>query len=194
MITFNNIEENGQHDVVGNILTFTEIPNILKVETDGSLGTQAVCILSFDGNLRSTVSADSQYYITILGETITNVMSPSDANNKRFFIDDDEDCVAMSVARAFRNCGSIAADFNIIFSGSYVKLYAKTVGQKWQRNPVSTNIASQYLNVNYSSGGTSSSIYTNGKIDVDVYSGDSSDDSNYVTTLEKTADTSMWVM
>ena len=162
-ITYNN---NTDYNSV-NYLTFTEIPNILKVE-ENVLGRKASYIFCWEGNLRQSVSADSQYYVTFLGETVSNVMSPENANNKRFYISGYEDGTAASFARALRNCGSIAANFNIIHSGPYVYLDAKTIGGKWPNtpNPVQKNIPS----VNLSTSGTdgnSSSILFNSKIGVD---------------------------
>lgn len=178
-ITYNNLSS------PSNLLTFTEVPNILKVEEMVS-GIKSDISLEFEGNLRQTVTADSQYYISILGETITNVMDASKANNKRFFISADEDGTAMSVCRALRNCGSITADFNIIHSGNGVRLIAKTIGSKGLASPnsIQRNIPSDKLTVSIGEG-SSYSVLFNSKIDIDVYSGSTSDDNNYVTTLEK---------
>lgn len=178
-ITYNNLSS------PSNLLTFTEVPNILKVEEMVS-GIKSDISLEFEGNLRQTVTADSQYYISILGETITNVMDASKANNKRFFISADEDGTAMSVCRALRNCGSLTADFNIIHSGNGVRLIAKTIGSKGLASPnsIQRNIPSDKLTVSIGEG-SSYSVLFNSKIDIDVYSGSTSDDNNYVTTLEK---------
>lgn len=58
-----------------NMVTFTDIPNILKVE-ESINGTKAQLNFSFNGNLRSQVTADTQFYVTFLGETVSNVMNP----------------------------------------------------------------------------------------------------------------------
>jgi len=170
-----------------NMLTFTDIPNILKVEEYIS-GTRAEFNFTFNGNLRSQVTADTQFYVTFLGETVSNVMNPDDAKNKRFFISENESGTAMSFARALRNCSSIAADFHVIHSGSTVTLLAKTIGQKWSNmsNYIQRNIPTTYLSTN-GTDGNASSEYFGGKIDVDIYSGDTWDNNNdnYVTTLEK---------
>ena len=179
-ITYNNLTS------PSNILTFTEIPNILKLE-ENVTGVKANIDLDFEGNLRQSVTADSQYYITILGETITNVMDASNANNKRFFISGDEDGTAMSVARALRNCGGLAAEFNIIHSGPSVFLRAKTIGKKLNNisQAILRNIPSDNLTVS-AQDGNAYSVFFNSKIDVDVYKGNNvTDENNYVTTLEK---------
>lgn len=179
-ITYNNLSS------PSNILTFTEVPNILKLE-ENITGVKANIDLDFEGDLRQTVTADSQYYITILGETITNVMDASKANNKRFYISGDEDGTAMSVARALRNCGGLAADFNIIHSGPSVYIRAKTIGKKLNNisQAILRNIPSDKLTVS-AQDGSAYSVYFNSKIDVDVYrSNSANDEDNYVTTLEK---------
>lgn len=168
-----------------NMLTFTDIPNILKVSQPIS-GSKAVFYFDFEGDLRQSVTADSQYYVTFLGETVSNVMNPSDAKNKRFYISSDEDGTAMSFARALRNCGSIAADFNIIHNGPTVTLYAKTIGQKWSNvaNYIQRNIPTDKL-ATHGVDGNASSVFFGGKIDVNVFSADTYSNEAYVTTLEK---------
>lgn len=178
-ITYNNL------DSPSNIVTFTEIPNILKV-SENINGNKAFFNFFFEGDLRKSVTADSQYYVTFLGETVTNVMDASKANNKRFYISSNEDGTAASFARALRNCGGIAADFNIIHSGPDVYLVAKTIGSKWSNiaNYIERNIPEENLHTNGTDGNAYSSLW-NSKIGVDVYSGSSYDRNNYITSLEK---------
>ena len=178
-ITYNGVESPEK------MVTFTEIPNILKLE-EYIAGVKANVKLEFEGDLRATVTADSQYYITFLGETITSVMNPSNNNNKRFYISGDEDCTAMNVTRALRNCSSISAEFDIIHSGSGVILVAKTIGQKWNNinTELTTNIPNSKLTIS-TQNGSADSVFYKSKIDVDVYTGETTDQNNYVTTLEK---------
>ena len=168
-----------------NMLTFTDIPNILKVSQPIS-GSKAVFYFDFDGNLQQSVTADSQYYVTFLGETVSNVMNPRDAKNKRFYISGEKDGTAMSFARALRNCSSIAADFNIIHNGSTVTLYAKNIGQKWSNmaNYIQRNIPTDKLTT-HGVDGNASSVFFGGKIDVNVFSASTYSNEAYVTTLEK---------
>ena len=168
-----------------NMLTFTDIPNILKVSQPIS-GSKAVFYFDFEGNLQQSVTADSQYYVTFLGETVSNVMNPRDAKNKRFYISGDKDGTAMSFARALRNCGSIAADFNIIHNGKTVTLYAKTIGQKWSNiaNYIQRNIPTDKLTT-HGVDGNASSAFLGGKIDVNIFSAGTYSNDAYVTTLEK---------
>ena len=180
-IYYNNIEK----DNLPSILTFTEIPNILKVEEDIN-GTKATLTFTFNDGLRSTVTADSQYYVTFLGETVSNVMEPDKAKNKRFYISGDASGTAMSFARALRNCSGIAADFNIVNNNAQVFVTAKTIGQKWSNvsNYLQRNIPTQYMGVSAQDGNAYSVLF-NSKIGIDVYEGSSTDLTNYVTTLEK---------
>lgn len=177
-ITYNNLSS------PSNILTFTEIPNILKI-SENVTGTKCTIQFSMNNGLRQTVSADSQYYITLFGETITNVMSPENAKNKRFYISDDRVSTAMSIARAFRNCGGLNADFDIFGVNGVVEIIAKTIGSKiTTANYLQRNIPSQYMSVSVQDGDAFSVLF-NSKIDVDVYDSASANTSNYVTTLEK---------
>ena len=177
-ITYNNLSS------PSNILTFTEIPNILKI-SENVTGTKCTIQFSMNNGLRQTVSADSQYYITLFGETVTNVMSPENAKNKRFYISDDRVSTPMSIARAFRNCGGLNADFDIFGVNGVVEIIAKTIGSKiTTANYLQRNIPSQYMSVSVQDGSSYSALF-NSKIDIDVYDSASANTSNYVTTLEK---------
>lgn len=177
-ITYNNLSS------PSNILTFTEVPNILKI-SENVTGTKCNIQFIMGDNLRQTVSADSQYYITLFGETVSNVMSATEAINKRFYISNDAESTAMSIARALRNCGSLNADFDIFGNGGTVEIIAKTIGKKiTTANYLQRNIPAQYMGVSVQDG-NSYSILFNSKIDIDVYNSASVNVSNYITTLEK---------
>ena len=177
-LTYNNLDE------PTSILTFSDVPNILKVSED-TTGTNCIINLFFEGNLRQSVTADSQYYITIMGETVSNVMAPDMGRNKRFYISGDEDSTAMNVAMALRNCSNIAANYDVMVQGPDIYIKAKTFGRKGlNSSSLLTNIPSDNLSMNFTDG-ESYSILFNSKIMVDVYSGTSISLDNYVTTLEK---------
>lgn len=177
-ITYNNISS------PSNILTFTEIPNILKI-SENVTGTKCTIQFSMSNGLRQTVTGDSQYYITLFGETISNVMAPESANNKRFYISDDAESTAMSIARAFRNCGGLNADFDIFGNGSTVEIIAKTIGNKiTTANYLQRNIPGDKMSVSVQDG-SSTSILFNSKIQVDVYNSNPVNINNFITTLEK---------
>ena len=177
-ITYNNLSS------PSNILTFTEIPNILKI-SENVTGTKCTIQFSMSNGLRQTVTGDSQYYITLFGETISNVMAPESANNKRFYISDDAESTAMSIARAFRNCGGLNADFDIFGNGSTVEIIAKTIGKKiTTANYLQRNIPGDKMSVSVQDG-SSTSILFNSKIQVDVYNSNAASVNNFITTLEK---------
>ena len=177
-ITYNNISS------PSNILTFTEVPNILKI-SENVTGTKCTIQFSMSNGLRQTVTGDSQYYITLFGETISNVMAPESTNNKRFYISDDAESTAMSIARAFRNCGSLNADFYIFGNGSTVEIIAKTIGKKiTTANYLQRNIPGDKMSVSVQDG-SSTSILFNSKIQVDVYNSNAASANNFITTLEK---------
>lgn len=177
-ITYNSLSS------PSNLLTFTEVPNILKI-SENVTGTKCTIQFIMGDNLRQTVTADSQYYITLFGETVSNVMSATEAINKRFYISNDAESTAMSIARALRNCGSLNADFDIFGNGGTVEIIAKTIGKKiTTANYLQRNIPAQYMGVSVQDG-NSYSILFNSKIDIDVYNSASVNVSNYITTIEK---------
>ena len=177
-ITYNNLSS------PSNILTFTEVPNILKI-SENVTGTKCTIQFMMGNGLRQTVTGDSQYYITLFGETISNVMSPENTNNKRFYISDDAESTAMSIARAFRNCGGLNADFDIFGKGSTVEIIAKTIGKKiTTANYLQRNIPGDKMEVSVQDG-SSTSILFNSKIQVDVYNSNEASVNNFITTLEK---------
>lgn len=163
------------------LVTFTDVPNILKLVENitGYIGTFSFI---FQGNLQQTVTSDGQYYITFLDETITNVMNPNDAKNKRFYISSDPNSTAVSVAQALRCCPSIAAQFNVAYGDEEVELQGKTIGRKWTNvaNYFDTNIPASYMyTTQYDGSAYPEDIYMS-KVLVDVVDGD-----KYLTTLEK---------
>lgn len=173
------------------MLTFTDVPNILKLNEEVS-GTKALFQFFIGQNIKQTVTGDNQYHITLFGETISNVMSPQDANNKRFYISNNALSTAMSIAKAFRDCASLNADYNIYVSPAHyaVVLHARTIGKKLTMS----NYLDMYIpnvGTSFSQDGTpdptspSLTSLFQSKINVDVYSGATVDGDNYVTTLEK---------
>lgn len=178
------IKYNGQTRDEG-IVTFSEVPNILSVYEDisGTKGTLSLIIHS-----PWSITADSQYYFTLFGETITNVLSPQDAKNKKFYVSNSVASTAMSIAKAFRSCGSIAVDYTITTGtsttyGDTVVITAKTIGKKNFSINIDRNIPTNYITVAIQDDGSadeSSANFFNSKIDVEVWQGE-----NYVTTLEK---------
>lgn len=178
-ITYNNLSTSD----ATNLICFTDIPNILKIE-DNDGGTYANLTLTFQGNLSSQVTKDGQFYITFLGETITNVRNVSDSVNKNFYISTVNNVTAAYVARAFRNCPTIAANFRVEHNGATVKLIARAVGTVWGNasDVFQRNISDTYLTASVTDGASYADLY-GAKVNVDIYNGLDYDE--YVTTLEK---------
>lgn len=164
---------------VSNMLTFTDVPNILKI-TGGGGGGHCVFTFTFANNLQSTVTANSQYYVSFLNESVANTLSVENANNKRFYISNNASSTAASFAYALRCCQSLAADFEIMHNGDSVNLVAKTSGSKLGNvGYYSTNIPQNYLRASGQDG--SSGTLGSARINVDVLR----DSGVYVTTLTK---------
>ena len=96
-----------------NMLTFSDVHNILKVKDDvvGTLTSISITISP------TSTSSDGQYYITLLGETVTSVVNPSNASNKRFYLGNSirscrKSSVAISSASSLLNCNSEIILFN----------------------------------------------------------------------------------
>lgn len=161
-----------------NLITYTDIPNILKVVDTGG-GTYTTYTITLSGNLSSVTTKDGQWYISLLGETITNVTSPENAISKNFFIASANTSTAASICRALRNCSSIAANFVVRNSDNTIILTARAIGSMLSQMQFTSSIPSNYINGTGTDGSASSGLY-GAKIDVDVYS-----DNEYITTLEK---------
>lgn len=173
-----------------NMLTFTGVPNLVNVHQDiYAYVTQMPWIeIEINQGLYETVSADGQYYYTLLGETITSTRQPSNAKNKRFFISQDEDSTAYSMCLALRNCSSISAQFKIISDGETVRLMSKSYTTVLQgQNLVQTNFPEGIVETSMGIGTITDSTakdFIDSKIILDIYK-DSYNDRDYVTSLEK---------
>lgn len=172
-ITLNNLE--GEN----NLICFTDIPNILKV-SDTTGGTYTSLGLTLFDNLYSATTADTQWTITFMGESISNVLNYDSAVNKSFYVASDNASTAASIARALRNCPKIQTAFRIYQYGDYVSLEAREIGGIGTGDEqLGSNIPSQYLSIGGQDGSAYSQLYGS-KIDVDIFQG-----IDYITTLEK---------
>lgn len=168
---------NGQVRPSG-LITYTDIPNILKVE-DTDAGTRAVMTLLVTNNLSYITTEDGQWNITILGESISNVINVENAVSKNFYIGNSNATTAASICRALRNCPTIAANFKVMNDGNAITLTARSIGPVFSTNYFDTNIPTDYISYTVQDGTAASSLFAS-KIDVDIYSGN-----EYITTLEK---------
>ncbi len=170
-ITYNNRSSSNAK----NLVTFTDIPNILKV-TDASGGTKQTISLTFNGNLAGVTHTDP-WTITIQGETISSVDTYAEAINKSFFVSTSNNTTAASAARALRNCPNIAALYTVQQYQNGIILTARDIGSFTVT--VDSNIPVSYLSKTITQGSSQSQL-VGSKIDVDVYNG-----ADYITTLEK---------
>ena len=179
------INYNGAERSTG-ILTFSDVPNILQVK-ENIYGVKSQLTMQVVQDLKRDTEYNNQYYITLFGETITNVMSPQQATNKRFYVGNSDKDTAISIVRALRNCSSLAAEFNITTAttendGDTVVLTAKNIGFHNFTGNIDRNIPTYDLIfniVNEGSADDDGNKLFNSKIDVDVHSDE------YITTLEK---------
>lgn len=162
------------------LICFTDVPNIVTMSESIS-GNYAQIRLTFNSTLQTTVTATSQYNITILDETIENTMVPQNAVGRFFYIASDNSSTAASVAFALRACSSLNADWNITYNGSVVTMNARQIGGKLNvQNPIATNIPSNYLST-YTSDGTANSGLVGGKVMLGINDGNGTE----VTELMK---------
>lgn len=177
-----NIKFNNYTESPNNLICFTDIPNILKV-TDTTGGTKAVISISINSGFYSATTEDGQWTITIMGETISNVLSPANAINRNFYIGSAATSTIASIVKALRNCPTIAANFNVemlsVPNAYVVRLTARIEGEIGLNNAYTTNIPNDYITMSGTDGNSNSDLYGS-KIDVDIYS-----DGAYITTLEK---------
>lgn len=159
-----------------NLLCFDGVPNIIKVRDVDSGGTYGMITFSFKSGL--TATGDSQYSITILDNTITNVLNPANAVGQNFFIASDRASTAYSVARALRACPNVTANYRVVHNSYGVQLQALQKGSIFNQYAISaqTNIPSTYLTLT-ARDGTSTSTLANANVSVELVVG------GYTTTI-----------
>lgn len=156
------------------IVIFDQCPNIININ-EVKYGSKAI-IQIVVGSVPVLVLRDGQYSITVMGETVTNVISRSNENGKRFKLYQDRAATAVSIASALRNCQKLISLFNIYTSGRSIYLEAREIGTL--NVSVSSNLGSR-LGISVSEGDVFSQLYGQNIIaDVSV-------DGEYKTTLEK---------
>ena len=175
-----NITYNGLNNPTS-IITFTDVPNILKIKED-NYGMNTSVSLTVNNTLYGATTTDGQWKITFLGETISNVVDPARAINKLFVVMPTAADTAYSIARALRNCPTVSANYTVMTNNNVVTITSKIIGKiingRWT-SYFQTNIPWSHLNWAYQDGLTSAQLYQS-KIDVDIYN-----NGEYVTTLEK---------
>lgn len=181
-ITYNDITQ------PSNLITFTDVPNILKVEdTDG--GGNAEFYISIIAPFNDITTTNTQWYIKFLGDSVTNTVTPENAINKSFYVSSSMTSTAASIAKAFRNCSTVSANFVVEYTeynnNPAIKFTARAFGPVLEDYTskygayFDTNIDSTYITSNGVDGYANSDLY-GASIDADIYSM-----GNYVTTLTK---------
>ena len=161
-----------------NMLTFSDVHNILKIKDD-VVGTLTSIKLTIEPTSTST---DGQYYLTLLGETVTTVANPSNASNKRFYVGNSKAANAIYLAKALSSCPSIAANYYVYAQDGTCNIVAKIIGLVITdtKNMIQTNIPQNKYTVDLQNG-TSTSKLLGSRVVANIMS-----DDKYVTTLEKT--------
>lgn len=166
-----------------NMITLTDIPNILTLESDTIQGSKAELLITIS-NL-SSIDVSKEYTITINGMTITSTADK--ASNREFYITNanstsDKVAVATSITRALRNSNLVNYD---IYQGNdegilnaTIYIVAREVGEQYAISFSST--LGKVITTSIYDGSTTDEFIGN-KICVDIYSLN-----DYITTLEKT--------
>lgn len=186
---------NGFDNLDTSYIALTDIPNIITVEDSSGYFTGVYPTLKFRCNTSSLYgNPDGRFTISFFGETVTSVRYYENAVNKNFYISPNNYSTAASIARALRNCQSLASNFKIENNADYVVITGRkyflvnfqdgfsitdttgeyTQSQLWNNYFIFTS--SDYDD------GQNPSVLTNARVSVDIYSGETED---YVTTLEK---------
>lgn len=157
-------------------VTFTDIPNLVEIDNSADGFSLASLEITISGSW-STASHTDPWFVTINGETITGVDDFSNAINKNFFISSANTSTAASMAKAIRNCPSLAASFTVRSYENTVELLARNKGAfTWNTQ---TN-ATAYISFS-ASNGTVADELIGGTVEVSVLD----NSSNFITSLEK---------
>lgn len=132
-----------------NMLCFSDSYNILEYNANVT-GTNAYVLFTVTG-----LSTSTDYYLTVLDETITSTNEVKNATNKRFYVSSNNATTAYYIARALRCCDSLNADWNITNQSNTVLMTAKTMGNKISSSDIDTNMNLAPFIVT----GTSSNLY-----------------------------------
>ena len=157
-------------------VTLTDIPNLVEIDNSADGFSLASLEITISGSW-STASHVDPWFITINGETITGVDDFSNAINKNFFISSANTSTAASMAKAIRNCPSLAASFTVRSYQNKVELLARNKGAfTWS----TTTNATAYTSFSASNGSVSDELI-GGSVELSLLDGSS----NFITSLEK---------
>ena len=171
-LKYNNIPSTSATSFV----TLTDIPNLVEIDNSADGFSLASLEITISGSW-STASHVDPWFVTINGETITGVDDYRNAINKNFFISSGNTSTAASMAKAIRNCPSLAASFTVRNSVNKVELLARNKGAfTWS----TTTNATAYTSFS-ASNGTVADELIGGTVQVSVLD----NSSNFITSLEK---------
>lgn len=147
-------------------ILFDEVPNIITVK-DTESGSTSQIVLTFKNGFYAT--GNSQYAITILDNTISNVLNPQDAVGQNFYGSNNKESLAFSAARALRACPNVTANYNIGTSNETVTLTAKQIGSIFSQYAIDfeTNIPSTFMTYTKQDGNASNTLH-NANIQLDI--------------------------
>lgn len=165
--------------LIQNMVCFTDVPNVLRFRSQSTTGTPTTINITIDDNWFSDVESESQYFISIENDTITNTLEVEDSINKQFYIADNSQDTAFFICNALRNCPNVYAKFYIEYlSNGNIRLTARENG--YQNVSAETN-ATDYVDFTTTQG-TSQDEMLNAKIYLDLYNGN-----DYINTVYKNA-------
>ena len=140
------------------VITFTEIPNIVTLQSDSITGSKAKLVIT----INSTIDVSKDYFISINDQVAT-----------LHFISNEFKYAAYYIVQELRNLN--LANYNIYQDGNSVIVEAREVGGMYDIK-FNTNLTVSHQN--YS--GTTSDEFSNGVINIDLYQ-----QGDYITTLSK---------
>lgn len=171
-LKYNNIPSESATSFV----TLTDIPNLVEIDNSADGFSLASLNITISDTWASASHVDP-WFITINGETITGVDDFSNAINKNFFISTANTSTAASMAKAIRNCPSLAASFTVRNYENRVKLQARNKGAfTWS----TTTNATAYTSFS-ATNGTVADELIGGTVEVSVLD----NSSNFIASLEK---------
>ena len=157
-------------------VTLTDIPNLVEIDNSADGFSLASLEITISGSW-STASHVDPWFITINGETITGVDDYRNAINKNFFISTANTSTAASMAKAIRNCPSLAASFTVRSYENKVELLARNKGDFTWNTQTNATAYTSFSATN----GTVADELIGGTVEVSVLD----DSSNFITSLEK---------
>lgn len=180
-ITYNNFQYG---DRLGDLLTFTDVPNILKIVDNTSYGSSAV--VEFTIKQGREVN-DMEFYFE--GDTIKTTIKQEDAIGTTFYWGYfmSPQGIALSLYNALLNCPNVISKYNIYITNSGMTVRCVS----YDNVNGSPNVTwsgdwwSSVMDITQTEGTTSGEIAPYSRIIVNMYSGDTVEGGTFYTTLEK---------